>query len=112
MQTNAKQNRTREDIIRLLVVAVSSLIMAVNLKSFVQTGDLFPGGFTGITRLLQRSALEFWGVVIPFAPINLALNAVPAIISYKLVGKRFTLLYFRTGISPPQNTFKIGINAP
>lgn len=91
MQTNAKQSRTREDIIRLLVVTVSSLIMAVNLKSFVQTGDLFPGGFTGITRLLQRSALEFWGVVIPFAPINLALNAVPAIISYKLVGKRFTL---------------------
>lgn len=91
MQTNAKQSRTREDIIRLLVVTVSSLIMAVNLKSFVQTGDLFPGGFTGITRLLQRSALEFRGVVLPFAPINLLLNAVPAVISYKLVGKRFTL---------------------
>lgn len=91
MQTNAKQSRTREDIIRLLVVTVSSLIMAVNLKSFVQTGDLFPGGFTGITRLLQRSALEFGGVVLPFAPINLLLNAVPAVISYKLVGKRFTL---------------------
>ena len=24
----------------------------------------------------------------------------------------FILLYFRTGISPPQNTFKTGINAP
>ena len=91
MQTNAKQSRAREDIIRLLVVTVSSLIMAANLKSFVQTGDLFPGGFTGITRLLQRSALEFGGMVIPFAPINLLLNAVPAVISYKLVGKRFTL---------------------
>ena len=48
MQTNAKQNRTRETVIRLLVVTLSSLIMALNLKSFVQTGDLFPGGFTGI----------------------------------------------------------------
>lgn len=91
MQTNAKQNRTRETVIRLLVVTLSSLIMALNLKSFVQTGDLFPGGFTGITRLLQRCALEFAGVEIPFSPINLTLNAVPAIISYKLVGKRFTL---------------------
>ena len=91
MQTNAKQNRTRETVIRLLVVTLSSLIMALNLKSFVQTGDLFPGGFTGITRLLQRCALEFAGVEIPFSPINLTLNAVPAIISSKLVGKRFTL---------------------
>lgn len=91
MPINSKQSRLQEAVIRLLVVTVSSLIMAVNLKSFVQTGDLFPGGFTGITRLLQRCALEFVGVELPFAPINLALNAVPAAISYKLVGKRFTL---------------------
>lgn len=91
MQRNTKPNYTREDVIRFLAVTISSLIMAVNLKSFVQTGDLFPGGFTGITRLLQRSALEFVGVTLPFAPINLLLNAVPAVISYRLVGKRFTL---------------------
>lgn len=91
MQRNTKPNYTREDVIRFLTVTISSLIMAVNLKSFVQTGDLFPGGFTGITRLLQRSALEFAGVTLPFAPINLLLNAVPAVISYRLVGKRFTL---------------------
>lgn len=91
MPTNPKQSRMQEAVIRLLVVTVSSLIMALNLKSFVQTGDLFPGGFTGITRLLQRCALEFAGIEIPFSPINLSLNAVPAAISYKLVGKRFTL---------------------
>ena len=28
---------------------------------------------------------------LPFGPINLALNAIPALISFKLVGKRFTL---------------------
>lgn len=77
MPTNPKQSRMQEAVIRLLVVTVSSLIMALNLKSFVQTGDLFPGGFTGITRLLQRCALEFAGIEIPFSPINLALNAVP-----------------------------------
>lgn len=87
-----QQNNTpwREHLIRLLVVTLSSLIFAVNLNSFVQAGDLFPGGFTGITRLLQRCALEFWGVELPFGPINLLLNAVPAAISYKLIGKRFT----------------------
>lgn len=83
--------KVREVAVRVLVIALSSLIVAVNLKSFVAAGDLFPGGFTGITRLIQRCALEFAGVDLPFGPINLALNAIPAFISFKLVGKRFTL---------------------
>ena len=86
-----QQDRLKEFVTRVLVIALSSLIVAVNLKSFVAAGDLFPGGFTGITRLIQRCVLEFAGVELPFGPINLALNAVPATISYKLVGRRFTL---------------------
>ena len=76
---------------RLLVITVYSIIMALNYKSFVQAGDLFPGGFTGLTRLAQRCAQEFWGVTLPFAPINLVLNAIPAVVSFKLIGKRFTM---------------------
>ena len=86
-----QQAQLKEFLVRVLMIALSSLIVAVNFKSFVSAGDLFPGGFTGITRLVQRCALEFGGVELPFAPINLALNAVPAFISFKLVGKRFTL---------------------
>lgn len=81
----------KETLLRLLVVTVASLIIAVNLKSFVQAGDLFPGGFTGLTRMIQRCALQFWNVTLPFGPINLLFNAVPAVISYKLIGKRFTI---------------------
>ena len=91
MIQNTQQARLQEFVIRVLVSTASSLIVAVNLKSFVAAGDLFPGGFTGITRLIQRCALEFAEVELPFAPINLTLNAIPAAISFKLVGKRFTL---------------------
>lgn len=91
MTTASQQARLREFITRVAVITLSSLIVAVNLKSFVAAGDLFPGGFTGLTRLIQRCALEFAGVELPFGPINLAINAVPALISFKLVGKRFTL---------------------
>lgn len=91
MTTANQQARMREFVTRVLVITLSSLIVAINLKSFVAAGDLFPGGFTGITRLIQRCALEFAGVELPFAPINLTLNAIPALISFKLVGKRFTL---------------------
>lgn len=91
MITANQQARLKEFVIRVGVITLSSLIVALNLKSFVAAGDLFPGGFTGMTRLIQRCALEFAGVELPFGPINLALNAVPAAISFKLVGKRFTL---------------------
>lgn len=91
MTTTNQKAQGKEVIIRVLVIALSSFIAAVNFKTFVSAGDLFPGGFTGVTRLIQRCALEFYGVELPFAPINLALNAVPAFISLKLVGKRFTL---------------------
>ena len=57
----------------------------------MQAGDLFPGGFTGLTRLLQRCAQEYWSITLPFAPLNLLFNAIPAAVSLKLIGKRFTM---------------------
>ena len=65
--------------------------MAANIKSFVDAGGLFPGGFNGLTLLIQRSAKQFAGVALPFTAINLLLNAIPAVISFRLIGKRFTL---------------------
>ena len=91
MLTNNQQDRLKEFLTRVLAITLSSLIISLNFKSFISAGDLFPGGFTGITRLIQRCSLEYAGVELPFGPINLALNAIPAAVSYKLVGKRFTL---------------------
>ena len=91
MDIKKKNGPWREVGKRLLVITIYSIIMALNYKSFVQAGDLFPGGFTGLTRLAQRCAQESWGVTLPFAPINLVLNAIPAAVSFKLIGKRFTM---------------------
>ena len=76
---------------RLGLVVAASVIMAVNINSFVDAGGLFPGGFNGLTLLLQRSAERFLGLTIPFSLINFLLNAVPAVISFRLIGKRFTI---------------------
>ena len=81
----------KERMRRLALIIVASVVMAVNIKSFVEAGGLFPGGFNGLTLLIQRSAAQFAGVPLPFSVINFALNAVPAAISYRLIGKRFTL---------------------
>ena len=86
-----KNSPLREAGLRMLVIMVYSVIVALNFKSFVQAGDLFPGGFTGLTRLLQRCAQEYWHITLPFAPLNLLFNAIPAAVSLKLIGKRFTM---------------------
>lgn len=90
MKRTFKYRVGREDVLRLLAVTAASLILALNFKSFVQAGDLFPGGFTGLTRLIQRYAAAALGAELPFAPLNLLFNAIPAAISFKLIGKRFT----------------------
>lgn len=65
--------------------------MAVNIKTFVRAGGLYPGGFNGVTLLFQTICDRFFAIAVPFSPISLALNAIPAIISFKAIGKRFTI---------------------
>lgn len=91
-----------KNIKRILCVIIASLVMAINLNTFVNAGGLFPGGFTGITVFIQRIALQEYGVVIPYTLVNIALNAIPAYIGFKMVGKKFTiyscLMIFLTSI--------------
>ncbi len=81
----------REHIMRLLLVIFASMVMAINMKSFVEAGGLFPGGFNGLTLLIQRSAAQFFNLTLPFSLINFLLNSVPAVISFRFIGRRFTL---------------------
>ena len=43
-----------------------------------------------MTLLIQRSAMKFFDFPLPYSIINIALNAVPAALGFKLVGKKFT----------------------
>ena len=87
---NSKIDPKRE-VKRLIFGLISAAIMAVNIKTFVQAGGLYPGGFNGGTRLIQTVFDQFLGIPLPFAPVSLLLNAVPAIIGFKAIGKKFTL---------------------
>lgn len=81
----------KKDSKRIVVICLASVLMAVNTKTFVRTGDLFPGGVMGITLLLQHIAETFFGVEIPYTVVNLLLNAIPVYIGFKFIGKKFTL---------------------
>lgn len=84
------EEKWKQHMISIVCVCIASLIMSINIKSFVRAGNLIPGGFTGLSLLLQRSAIVFFGVQLPYSLINIALNAIPAFIGFKIIGKKFT----------------------
>lgn len=96
-----KESRISKDTKSFLLVVVASFLMALNIKSFVNAGNLFPGGFNGLTVLIQRIFSTYFGMEVSYTLINLALNAGPAYIGFKTIGKRFTIfslfMVFLTG---------------
>lgn len=81
----------KEDGKRVIVIVIASLLMAGNIKTFVRTGGLYPGGATGLTILIQRAAELFFQVEIPYTLVNVLLNAIPVYIGFRFIGKKFTL---------------------
>ena len=79
-----------KSIRQLAVIVAASLIMAININTFVSTGGLVPGGATGLTLLIQRSFAKFAGISLPYTPLNLAINAFPVYIGFRFIGKKFT----------------------
>lgn len=81
----------KKDIKRTIVICIASVVMAVNIKTFVRTGGLYPGGATGLTILIQAIAQRFFNVEVPYTMVNLLLNIVPIYIGFRFIGKKFTL---------------------
>lgn len=91
MEMQERRKVLRKDIGRIILIVIAAVVMAVNIKSFVRAGGLLPGGFTGLTILIQEIGKEFFGFEISFAVVNILLNAIPVVVSYQYIGKKFTL---------------------
>lgn len=81
----------KKDGKRILVICISAVIMSMNIKSFVRTGGLYPGGATGLTILIQSISQRFFHISVPYTLVNLLLNAFPVYIGFRYIGKKFTL---------------------
>lgn len=81
----------KKDGKRIAVICFASVLMAVNIKTFVSAGGLYPGGATGLTILIQSICDKFFGISVPYTPVNLLLNVIPIYIGFKFIGKKFTL---------------------
>lgn len=95
MQKNEQDNFPKKETniaARVFVIVIASFIFAVNIKTFVHTGGLIPGGATGLTLLIQEIFDKFFSVSIPYTPVNILINAIPIYIGFKFIGKKFTAL--------------------
>ena len=85
------QSSPGRTIRRLTLITLGAVLMAFNINTFVHAGGLIPGGFTGMTILIQEIFLRFLHIKIPFSVVLYALNSVPAFFCFRFIGKRFTL---------------------
>lgn len=102
MKVERSREEVRKELKRICMILIAAIVMGSNIKTFVRAGGLYPGGFTGLTILIQTIGAEFFHIAIPFSVVNITLNAIPAIIAFKTIGKKFTiyscLMIFATSI--------------
>lgn len=86
-----RKRMLKTDVRRMILILVCSVLVALNINTFVHTGGLYPGGATGLTILIQRVAEMYFHIQLPYTVINVILNAVPFYIGLRFVGKKFAL---------------------
>lgn len=91
MKTLDSKPRLKKELKRWLLCTIGAVVFAFNLKSFVQTGGLYPGGFAGITVLVQNIFETYLGVSVPYTAVYIPLNLVPIYIGLRYLGKPFTI---------------------
>jgi uncharacterized membrane-anchored protein YitT (DUF2179 family) len=88
---NKTQNSIWTTVRRLTLIVLGAALMAFDINTFVKAGELIPGGFTGLTVLIQKIFSAYFNINIPFSLVFYILNAVPAAVCFRFVGKKFTL---------------------
>lgn len=89
-----KRFDVKKELTTFLCLTAAAAMIAFNLNSFVQTGGLIPGGFSGIAILVQQTGRQFFETEIPYSVVYMPLNLIPAYIGFKYIGKKFTIYSF------------------
>ena len=90
MKKKLSRQELKTEVMRYSAAVISSIIFAININTFINAGNLFPGGFTGITLLLQKVFLQYLGISLPYSLINYLLNAFPIMLGFRKIGFKFT----------------------
>ena len=91
MRIKKPKNHILNPLFQFLAVTFGAVLFAINLRTFIPAGGLYPSGFSGIAILIQRICDKYFGLGIPFTALYIPINLIPIYIGFKYIGKRFTL---------------------
>ena len=98
----ANMNFTKQDILNVFAIVISTIIYACGFNVFVRSGNLFPGGFAGLSRLISMVLSDALHISISFSVIYFVLNALVTLRVLKKTGHKFILysvLWFLTSLN-------------
>lgn len=81
----------KKDLKTLFAVIFSALLYSINMKIFVESGNLFPGGFAGTSRIISQAVKMFLNYNLPFGVIYFSMNLIATFFVFKYIGKRFAI---------------------
>jgi len=81
----------RKDWLYLAGVTISAIIYSFGMNTFVKSGNLFPGGYAGISRLISLLLEEHLHISLSFSVIYFSLNIITTLIVWKNIGHKFVL---------------------
>lgn len=96
MKTGEKLTFGRDDIRRIILCVASGVVISLNLQILVRAGNLYPGGLSGLTILIQDIFEKYRGIDVPYGRLYLLLNLPPVLLGFRKIGKKFTLYSFIT----------------
>ena len=76
---------------RTLLIVAGATLYALGIVGFARPAGLFPGGFTGLSLLIQQICQRYLGFTPPYSLFSLSLNFIAAALCFRYIGKRFAL---------------------
>ena len=81
----------KKDIISIAMIILSALIYSFGFVTFVHAGNLFPGGYSGISRLLSMTMQQYLNIPISFSVLYFILNVLTTLFVWKKIGHKFVI---------------------
>ncbi|MEG0468847.1 YitT family protein [Amedibacillus sp. YH-ame10] len=91
MLTHSMKNKKLRYVFSIIAVIVSALLQTYVIQAFINPSNLLSSGFTGVAILIDKIS-SLYGIHISTSIAILALNIPVALVCYKSISKKFTIL--------------------
>lgn len=66
-------------------------MFSISMNNFIKTGNLYPAGYAGISRLISQILYSYFNIYISFSLIFMTLNVITTIFVFNNLGKKFAI---------------------